>query len=147
MDGKTLSGKWLLIIGIALLVGAAGVFGYTQIKYAGWVEVSPTYQESNCQTESVRSSGKVHQVTYCDLQMSYTYDGNTYDEIQNHVELSSLRPATRFIDPKSPSVSEESASKNLIGCILASVGLLFGLLGFFIYRSGRRGQKRVVEQT
>ena len=114
----------IIIIGAIPLVIGLFILGYTYKKYHNWDEVQASYKEYNCKDEIKTENGKRKNKVYCDLQVSYEYNGQSYTHTETHVPRNSLRPSTRSVDPDNPEKSEQTRTLYLFGGAFTCIGII-----------------------
>ena len=101
------------------------------LSHGDWDEVEVSYQEINCHEEvekTHKKNGKPKETTYCDLTMSYNYNGKLYEKTEAHVMHEPIRSGTLKIDPANPENYSDN-HLNLFGGLLILFGLLISIGG------------------
>ncbi|MBO4350430.1 MAG: hypothetical protein J6A01_05725 [Proteobacteria bacterium] len=133
---------------VVIVIGIIGLsIGLLMLRseynsHGDWDEVEVSYQEINCHEEvenTHKKNGKPKETTYCDLMMSYNYNGKLYEKTETHVRHEPFRSGTLKIDPANPENYSDNYL-NLFGEILIVFGLLISIGGAVFMVRTMRGE-------
>lgn len=115
----------IFLIGLITFLVGVSVLGYMVHKYHDWDIVSVTYRESNCVEERNfhKRKGESATFTYCDLMISYDYNGKSYIITDYHSQKN-LRLGFRSVNPANPEQTQENWPEYAAGSFLAMIGFI-----------------------